>query len=139
MLTPFPLVKFVISSFFSFLPFFLMCPLKAFDICLLNSQLTLAFLEESPSGFLKFLFLVSVLSLLTLSILHELRKFAITGKDGLTKIRLNERKKNPKPFTIKALMSLQVLKDLLRCNSQTCKLIMETPDQCNVNSERFLP
>lgn len=81
--------------FFFSLPSFLTCSLKAFDTCLLNSQLPLASLEESPPGFLKSLFLVSILSLLTLSILHELRKFAITGEDGLAKIKLNEHKKAP--------------------------------------------
>lgn len=94
-LTPFPLMKFVISWVFFSLPSFLTCSLKAFDTCLLNSQLPLASLEESPPGFLISLFLVSILSLLTLSILHELRKFAITGEDGLAKIKLNEHKKAP--------------------------------------------
>lgn len=93
-LTPFPLTKFVKTCFFS-LPSFLASSLKTFNTCLLNSQQSLIFLEEGPLGFLKSLFLVSVLSLLTLCIPHELRKLAITGEDDLTKIKLNEHKKAP--------------------------------------------
>lgn len=87
-------MKFVIPCFF--LPAFLShVLLESIRHTLIKQSTASRFSSGSPPGFLKSLFLVSILSLLTLSILHELRKFAITSEDGLAKIKLNEHKKAP--------------------------------------------
>lgn len=138
-LTPFPLLKFVISWVF-FLPAFLSHVLLESIWHMLIKQSTASRFSWGKSSWL-FEIPFPCFYPLSPDPLHSawIEEICHHWWGWPCKNQIKWTQKSPKPFTVQALMSLQVLKDLLCCNSQTCKLIMETPDQCNVNSERFLP